>query len=101
MDICHQTKDFSFPKSPSCFLAEHLGDKNQISLLFEQRGKLVENKRNRGDHGITKIIDKFFFYQITLSFLVYDRDNNWQSKSDDFMGSCNVQLSLVSMFIPS
>lgn len=34
------------------------------------------------------------FTKTTLSFLVYDRDVNWQGQSDDFMGSCNLQMSL-------
>jgi len=34
------------------------------------------------------------FTKTTLSFLVYDRDVNWQGQSDDFMGSCNLEMSL-------
>ncbi|XP_044164205.1 tricalbin-1-like [Acropora millepora] len=34
------------------------------------------------------------FTKTTLSFLVYDRDSNWQGQSDDFMGSCNLQMTL-------
>ncbi|XP_078344796.1 uncharacterized protein LOC144630322 isoform X2 [Oculina patagonica] len=30
----------------------------------------------------------------TVSFLVYDRDVNWQGQSDDFMGSCNLEMSM-------
>ena len=40
----------------------------------------------------------FLSFQTTLSFLVYDRDVNWQAQSDDFMGSCNLQMSLVQNF---
>ncbi|CAH3128724.1 unnamed protein product [Porites lobata] len=34
------------------------------------------------------------FTKTTLSFLVYDRDVNWQGQSDDFMGSCNLEMTL-------
>ncbi|KAK2560475.1 Tricalbin-1 [Acropora cervicornis] len=34
------------------------------------------------------------FTKTTLSFLVYDRDSNWQGQSDEFMGSCNLQMTL-------
>ena len=36
-----------------------------------------------------------FFFQTSVSFLVYDRDVNWQGQSDDFMGSCNLEMTLV------
>lgn len=38
---------------------------------------------------------KMFVFQTSVSFLVYDRDVNWQGQSDDFMGSCNLQMTLV------
>lgn len=34
------------------------------------------------------------FTKTNVSFLVYDRDVNWQGQSDDFMGSCNLQMTL-------
>ena len=37
-----------------------------------------------------------FFLQTTLSFLLYDRDVNWQSQSDDFMGSC-ILMRIISV----
>ncbi|KXJ28222.1 tricalbin-1 [Exaiptasia diaphana] len=41
-------------------------------------------------------ITEFFVKDITktnLFFLVYDRDRNWQGLSDDFMGSCPLNLT--------
>ena len=35
------------------------------------------------------------FFQTSVSFLVYDRDVNWQGQSDDFMGSCNLEMTVV------
>lgn len=35
-------------------------------------------------------------FQTNLFFLVYDRDRNWQGLSDDFMGSCPLNLTAVS-----
>ncbi|XP_020623204.1 tricalbin-1-like [Orbicella faveolata] len=34
------------------------------------------------------------FTKTSVSFLVYDRDVNWQGQSDDFMGSCNLEMTL-------
>lgn len=42
----------------------------------------------------------FIFPQTNVSFLVYDRDVNWQGQSDDFMGSCNLQMTLVCYILP-
>ena len=29
---------------------------------------------------------------------MYDRDVNWQGQSDDFMGSCNLEMTLVPIY---
>lgn len=56
-----------------------------------------DDERNEKDSGFkTKAgFNVFALFQTTLSFLVYDRDSNWQGQSDDFMGSCNLQMTLV------
>ena len=38
----------------------------------------------------------FDFPQNAMSFLLYDRDVNWQLQSDDFMGSCSLCMNIVS-----
>ena len=43
----------------------------------------------------TKTTEMFVVFQTSVSFLVYDRDVNWQGQSDDFMGSCNLEMTLV------
>ena len=38
-------------------------------------------------------------FQTSISFLVYDRDVNWQGQADDFMGSCNLEMTLVWNYV--
>lgn len=88
--VVSRSDDFSIRK-----VFGSLKNKQSHSATRERRDDTGRDDERDAGLEMKVALNVFSLFQTTLSFLVYDRDSNWQGQCDDFMGSCNLQMTLV------